>query len=188
MFELLWYFVWEYRDTNKLVVVILLLSAIINVIIIGIAIVTNVFKIFLSGLSMEEYWGRLEKYDGLPSKYNHTSSVECGTWFWGDIVLFLYLWFVKREPVYLSTIVCLLLFPSVTIIGTVGGIIRLLMHTFLFSKISIGLPKLSKKAKKLVDHTAISNVQLLKSVDLYMYDDYGKIQKAMPMKKQGIFK
>lgn len=172
MFELLWYFVWEYRDTNKLVVVILLLSTIINVIIIGIAIVTNVFKIFLSGLSMEEYWGR----------------VECGTWFWGDIVLFLYLWFVKREPVYLSTIVCLLLFPSVTIIGTVGGIIRLLMHTFLFSKISIGLPKLSKKAKKLVDHTAISNVQLLKSVDLYMYDDYGKIQKAMPMKKQGIFK
>lgn len=120
----------------------------------------------------------------LPEKY-HPNKRQDGIFYWGDIPLFLNIWFVQKRPIYLSTIVGFILLPTITIIATAFSLLSRIIYVLLYSDIKLdSLFKFKDTVE--VDNNGEKLIPLRKIVDFYRCEE-GKL--LMPKNtKQDKFK
>lgn len=130
--------------------------------------------------SLTEIYEHYLKERYLPEKY-HPQERQDGIFYWGDIPLFLNIWFIQKRPIYLSTIVGFILFPSITIIATTFSLLSRIIYVLLYSDIK--LDSLFKfKDSDAIDNNGEKMIPLRKIVDFYRCEE-GKLLKSKDTSK-----
>lgn len=163
---------------NGFVNLLLVLNAIIMVVLIGVTLLMGIVKLCNDSTRTltEIYYHYVREYY-LPEKYNPHDRQD-GIFFWGDIPLFLNIWFVQKSPIYLTTVVGFILFPTITIIATAFSLLSRIIYVLLYSDIK--LDSLFKfKGSVVVDKNGEKMIPLRKIVDFYRCEE-GKL--LMPKK------